>query len=137
MIYALEDWFLYGLCITDIDLVKGFFFHVSRLLGERPRPGVLAHEVVRESVASFFILKVQWPFRAQDEGRFGKYCLIEDEYHEARIPYDQLGASRSPYDAMLVSLASTFPSCKELKDAEDLIRLGIDRCVEAYLRYSS
>jgi hypothetical protein len=137
VIYALEDWFLYGLCITDIDLVKGFFFHASHLMGECPHRRVLAHDAVRETVASFFILKTQWPFRTQEEGRFGKYCLVEDEYREARIPYDQLGVSGSQYNAILVSLASTFSSLEELAHAEQHISETIQQFVEAYLKYSS
>jgi len=137
VMHALEDWFLYGLCITDIDLVKGFFFHASQLLGERPDPRVLAHDMVSESLASFLVLKIRWPFRTQEQGRFGKYCFAEDEYREARIPYDRLGAARSPYDAILLSLASDFSSHEELNAAEQLISAGIQQFVDVYLRYAS
>jgi len=34
---ALEDWYLYGLVVTDIDLVKGFFHQVQTRLGDSLR----------------------------------------------------------------------------------------------------
>jgi hypothetical protein len=132
VICAIDDWFLYGLCITDIDLVKGFFFHASSLLGRRPDPRLLASGASREALASFFALKVAWPFRSPDHDRFGKYCFVEDEYREARVPYEALGVGPSRYDAMLVSLASEFRSADELRQAEALLAAAIDRFVRAY-----
>ncbi len=132
VIAAIDDWFLYGLCITDIDLVKGFFFHASRVIGERPRVSVLALPPVRHALASFLVLKITWPFRTKEKGRFGKYCFAEDEYREARIPYADIDAEPSLYDAILVSLASVFSCAEDLTRAENLLRSKIDRFVEAY-----
>lgn len=132
VICSVDDWFLYGLCITDIDLVKGFFFHASSLLGGRPDPRLLASRAPREALASFFSLKVTWPFRSQGKDRFGKYCFAEDEYREARIPYEALGVEPSRYDAMLVSLASEFRSVDELRQAEALLATMIEQFVLAY-----
>jgi len=130
VIRSLDDWYLYGICITDIDLCKAFFREVSSRLGGQPSLAVLAREEVCRAARSFFALKIDWPFRTGEDGRFGKYCLTEDEYREARIPYRDLGVRPSRYDTILLSLASRFSSADELAAAEALV----DRRVAAFVR---
>ncbi len=43
MLEILDDWYLYGACITDIDLVKEFFRLVSEAAGEMPAPSRFSH----------------------------------------------------------------------------------------------
>jgi hypothetical protein len=130
VILSLDDWYLYGICITDIDLCKGFFAHASQRLGGEPKLAVLSRPAVRRAARDFFSLKVTWPHRTDEEGRFGKYCLAEDEYREARIPYESLRCTRSRYDAILLSLASEFSSADELRAAERLIDQKINAFVQ-------
>ena len=130
VILSLDDWHLYGICITDIDLCKSFFAHAADRLGGQPTLPVLSRRAVRRAARDFFSLKVDWPYRTDHEGRFGKYCLAEDEYREARIPYERLGCSRSRYDAIFLSLASDFSSVEELLEAERLI----DRKIAAFVQ---
>jgi len=130
VIQSLDDWYLYGICITDIDFCKAFFREASSRLGEQPSLAVLAREGACRAARSFFRLKVDWPFRTGDEGRFGKYCLAEDEYREDRIPYQELGILPSRYDTLFLSLASHFSSAAEVAEAEALL----DSRVEAFVR---
>jgi len=121
VINSLDDWHLYGICVTDIDFCKTFFALAAARLGGQPSLTVLSRPQVRQAAFDFFSLKVNWPFRTDDQGRFGKYCLAEDEYREARIPYEELGCPHSQYDAILLSLASHFSSADEMREAESLI----------------
>lgn len=130
VILSLDDWYLYGICITDIDLCKSFFDHAGRRLGGQPTLPVLSLARVRRAAADFFALKVTWPYRSGEEGRFGKYCLAEDEYREARIPYERFGCGKSKYDAIFLSLASDFSSADQLREAEQLI----DRKIAAFVQ---
>ena len=130
VILSLDDWHLYGICITDIDLCKSFFAHAADRLGGQPTLPVLSRRAARRAAGDFFALKVAWPYRTDDDGRFGKYCLAEDEYRETRIPYESLGCDRSRYDAIFLSLASDFSSVEELLEAERLI----DRKIAAFVR---
>jgi len=131
VVYSLDDWYLYGICITDIDLCKAFFRVASGRLGGQPALAVLARAPVRRVAADFFSLKVNWPFRSKEEGRFGKYCLAEDEYREARIPYEKMGTAPSRHDTIFLSLASEFSSAEEVTEAEMLVDLRIDAFVQA------
>jgi hypothetical protein len=131
VILSLHDWHLYGICITDIDFCKSFFAHAAGRLGGQPTLSVLSRRAVQKAARDFLALKVAWPYRTDDEARFGKYCLAEDEYREARIPYENLGCGRSRYDAIFLSLASDFSSVAELREAERLIDRKIAAFVEA------
>ena len=126
VVLALDDWYLYGICVTDVDLCKSFFAQASALIGAEPGPSVLAHPEVRGRAAEFFGLKISWPFRSPDGSRFGKYCLAEDEYREARIDYEAIDCAKSPYDAIFLSLASHFESAAALRAAERIVRERIE-----------
>jgi len=131
VVSSLEDWHLYGICITDIDFCKTFFTLAGASLGGQPTMTVLERPGVRRAARDFFSLKVNWPYRTNEKGRFGKYCLAEDEYREARIPYQELGCPRSEYDAILLSLASHFTSADDIREAESLIERRLERFVNA------
>jgi hypothetical protein len=130
VILSLEDWYLYGICITDIDLVKSFFSLAAERIGAGPSLSVISRPAVRRALKDFLSLKVSWPYRTKDEGRFGKYCLAEDEYREARIPYEDIGCRKSRYDAIFLSLASEFSSAEDLREAER----RIERRIAAFVR---
>jgi hypothetical protein len=130
VVNSLDDWYLYGICITDIDFIKAFFKEASARLGEQPSLGVLERDRVRKAALDYFTLKVAWPYRTREEGRFGKYCFAEDEYREARIPYESWGIPPSRFDTIFLSLASTFSSEEEVREAEALV----DRRIQAFVR---
>ncbi len=125
LLAALDDWYLYGAAVTDIDFVKTFFHIVQNRLGETldagrvsGRPGIL--EIFRR----YCSLKTSWPFRDTSRPRFGKYYFVGEEYDIARIDYTALGAEPSPYDAIFASLATFFKNSDELHRA-DLVIEGI------------
>ncbi len=80
----LDDWYLYGVCITDIDLVKEFFRLVSEAAGEMPAPSRFSHPALREAARRFFDLKLGWPFRSDAANRFGKYSFDGTDYFHLR-----------------------------------------------------
>jgi hypothetical protein len=134
VIRLLDDWYLYGLCITDIDLVKTYLFHIQNAAGEEfdparldpdPKLGMLMRE--------FFSWKECWPFRRTEALRFGKYYFLEGEYHIARIDYEGLGLDPSPYDGIFLSLASEFRDRTEVSTAEGMVRDNIEGVVKRYL----
>jgi hypothetical protein len=119
---ALDDWYLYGSVITDIDFVKTFFAITQNRLGEtmdakkmQSRPHLM--EIIRR----YCHLKVSWPFRDATRPRFGKYYFVGEEYDIARIDYNALNAAVSPYNAIFVSLSSLFKSKEELDKASSIV----------------
>jgi hypothetical protein len=128
----LDDWYLYGACITDIDLVKEFFRLVSEAAGEMPAPASFGHPTLREAARRFFDLKLVWPFRSDAANRFGKYSFDGTDYSIFVIDYEALGCEKSRYDRIFLSLQSTFKSRKDVQKAEELIRQHLEDVVGRY-----
>ena len=137
VVLSLDDWHLYGICITDIDLCKSFFAVAGERLGRQPSLSMISHREVQRAAKDFFSLKTDWPFRTQEEGRFGKYCLAEDEYREASIPYREIGCNRSAYDTFFLCFESYFKNVEEVREAETLIELRLTAFVNACEAVSS
>ena len=134
VIRLLDDWYLYGLCITDIDLVKSYLFHIQNAVGEVFDPAQLdTRPTLKRLMHEFFSWKEHWPFRGREALRFGKYYFVEGEYHIARIDYEGLGLDPSPYDGILLSLASEFRDRSEVTAAEAMVRKNVEGMVECYL----
>lgn len=122
------DWYLYGLVVTDIDLVKTFFKLAAAGLGEMPAAELLVQPLVLPALSSFFALKETWPFRDLRTPRLGKYRFSGDRYVEARIDYETLSMPPSRFDRILVSLESSFHGAGELAEAEAILA----SCLEAF-----
>jgi len=132
LINVIDDWYLYGLCITDIDLVKEYFRFLSEGIGEVPRPERLKEGPLKELVHQFFSLKITWPFRAADTNRFGKYYFDGSQYMISHIDYERLGCERSKFDRIFLSLTSHFATAESLRVAEAMIRDCIENFIRAY-----
>ncbi|WP_448384007.1 hypothetical protein [Desulfosoma sp.] len=132
VVETLDDWYLYGLVITDLDLVKGVYRHLSDRLGQAVPRTWLHHPSVRSALQPFWRWKVTWPYRRDGFDWFGKYLFIGDRYEEMRLPYELLGSRPSPYHPILLALGSVFRSLEELRDAERLIETALERAERAF-----
>jgi hypothetical protein len=132
LINIIDDWYLYGLCVTDIDLVKEYFRVISNAISETPAARRFISGPLREIAGSFFSLKVSWPFRSSDVHRFGKYYFDGSQYMIHHIDYDALGCERSRFDKIFLSLCSEFGHADELNKGEMIIQSNIDDFVRTY-----
>jgi len=132
VVAVLDDWYLYGLVITDIDFVKEFFRQAQDRMGDRLDPRRLEDEKVQRTVRAFFALKEEWPFVARSN-RLGKYYFSFSEYQIARIEYEKKWKVKpSRFDKILVSLSSEFSTLEEVQKAEFEIDTKIQSFVDAY-----
>jgi len=127
-----EDWYLYGLCVTDIDLVKEYFKHISERIFEAPLPSLLELSPLKETAAAFFSWKEHWQFRCESTRRLGKYYFDGSQYMISKIDYAGLGVTKSRFDKILTSLTSQFANTIELEKAEALIEDNLQRFAAAY-----
>jgi len=132
LLNIITDWYLFGLVITDIDLVKSYFQLISDGIYETPPPERFKDGLLREKALTFFNLKLSWPFRSADVHRLGKYYFDGSQYMINHIDYEALGSERSRFDRIFLSLTSDFPSREDLRQAEDMIHGHIDAFVHAY-----
>jgi len=132
VVAVLDDSYLYGLVITDIDLVKEFFRQAQERMGDCLDPRRLEDESVKRAAQDFFSLKEDWPFAARTN-RLGKYFFSFSEYQVARIEYEkQWKIKPSRFDKILISLSSEFSSLEDVRRAEAVIEEKIQNFVDAY-----
>ena len=136
LVNVTDDWYLYGLCVTDIDLAKSYFRMISERVCEMPSPDRFKESAFKDIVLRFFSFKISWPFRSYASNRFGKYYFDGSEYMINRIDYKALGCEGSRFDSIFLSLSSEFKNSRELKDAENLIQANIDEFAEKYSYFS-
>lgn len=129
LLYILDDWYLYGLCVTDIDLVKEYFRLISDGVCETPAPERFKSGLLRKAARRFFDFKLDWPFRSPAVNRLGKYYFDGSQYMINPIDYQKLGCERSRFDRIFLSLSSEFTSCRDVAAAERLIQDGIDEFI--------
>lgn len=132
VIGSLDDWYLYGLVITDVDFVKSFFFHVQNRLGDRLRDDRLNAREVQSALRDFFELKTSWKFSSPAR-RLGKYYFSGAEYRIARMSYEkEWGVETSRFDTIFMSLASAFNGKDDLREAESIVEGKMRRFIEVY-----
>lgn len=131
-IAVIDDWYLYGLVITDIDFIKEFFSEVQNRLGEALKAEMFTRPALKKALQGYFRLKESWRFAAGD-GRLGKYYFSRAEYHIARIEYEKNWKMRpSRFDKILVSLASAFKTAADVMAAELIIEEKVAAVIAAY-----
>jgi len=132
LLHIIDDWYLFGLVITDIDLVKSYFQLISDGVYETPSPDRFKDGRLREKAGAFFDLKLSWPFRSADVHRLGKYYFDGSQYMIKHIDYGALGSEISRFDRIFLSLTSDFRSREDLQRAEELIQSHLDGFIRAY-----
>jgi len=132
LINIIDDWYLYGLCVTDIDLVKEYFRLISEGVHEMPSAIRFKNSIFRDIALRFFSLKISWPFRSAEANRFGKYYFDGSLYMISHIDYEALDCVRSRFDKIFVSLSSDFKNKGEVQIGESLVQGSINAFIDAY-----
>jgi len=132
LINILDDWYLYGLCVTDIDLVKEYFRLISEGAGGMPPADCFRNQPLKAAALRFFSYKTSWPFRSDSVNRFGKYYFDGSLYMIHHIDYESLGGEPSRFNRIFLSLTSDFRSAADIRKAEKMIQDAIDAFVLIY-----
>jgi hypothetical protein len=132
LIKIMDDWYLYGLCLTDIDLVTTYFRLLSDRIGEELKPEVFDNQALKDIAREYFNWKGSWPFRSPDINRLGKYYFDGSQYMVSRINYEKFGRKRSPLDPIFLSLSSCFRESGDIEQAENLILTNIEKFSSLY-----
>jgi hypothetical protein len=125
----IDDWYLYGLVLTDIDLVTKYFQLIADRVGAELKPEVFENENLKNIALEYFGWKITWPFRSPDANRLGKYYFDGSQYMISHIEYEKFGREISPLNSILLSLCSAFESREELEAAEKMIWSNIQEFI--------
>lgn len=132
LIKIIDDWYLYGLVLTDIDLVTKYFQLIADRVGEELKPEVFDNSSLQNIALEYFGWKISWPFRSRETNRLGKYYFDGSQYMISHIDYEKFGREISPLNSILLSLCSEFRDGKELIEAENMIWENIEKFVSVY-----
>ncbi|MFO7965113.1 MAG: hypothetical protein R6U50_14410 [Desulfobacterales bacterium] len=119
---TVQNWYMYGLIITESRLLTAFFDEIERRIDaplDDERFAAKPHML--KSLHRLFELKLQWPFRNPDDRFIGCYFFNDDLCPRPRIHFEPIGGAGSPYEAIFQELVSTFNSIKELHAAERML----------------
>jgi len=134
LLKIIDDWYLYGLCLTDIDLVVTYFRLLADRLGQELKPDVFDQQALKNIALEYFHWKTTWPFRSSEANRLGKYYFDGSQYMISHIDYEKFGRDISPLNAIFLSLSSEFHQAEELAAAEKMVGSNIERFVSTYAR---
>ena len=126
LIKVINDWYLYGLCLTDIDLVKIYFRLLADRIGEELKPEIFNNIILKNIAGKFFDWKITWPFRSTETNRLGKYYFDGSQFMINCIDYAKFGREISPLDTIFLSFSSSFKNAEEIGVAENLIWSNIE-----------
>jgi len=133
---AAPDWYIYGLSITDIDLVKDFFDLCEfALYGPVDASRVAKEPELARIFGEYLSFKENWPF-ATDPGRFGKYYFVEKNYYLYSINYREIGLGAPRHNGIMLSLASVIESKEDLEAALKIVNDKVEEFLEVYNRCS-
>ena len=129
---ASDHWYIYGLMITEKELLEAFFKELEQFLN-RPvtsrdfkyNPGAL------KGVRNFLYLKDNWPFRPNPHTGPCNYFFNDRKYQKSPVTYHLPDASRSRYDFIFKELVSAFDSKESLQNAESAIHSILENISQA------
>ncbi len=132
LLKIIDDWYLYGLCLTDIDLVVTYFRLIADRIGQELKPDAFDRQALADVVLEFFNWKITWPFRTDEANRLGKYYFDGSQYMISHIDYEKFGRDISPLNAIFLSLSSEFHDVAELEAAENMVWKNIETFLSLY-----
>lgn len=113
------DWYLYGLIVTEVSLLAGFFSAIEERLGGPLLPEMVHTQPERQrALRAFFNLKTAWPFRGQASPGPANYFFEDGQYPTAPVRYPGPGREKSEFDDIFQALGSAFESPRALQAAE-------------------
>ncbi len=118
---SIDDWYVYGLIITETKLLKAFFSKIETML-KRPLTvyEVLSDKKRRQVIKNFSFLKIHWPYRSV-KGKYVNYFFEDDLYKRPPVNYAGFNLPSSEYDIFFRELESDFSSPGQLHDGEKII----------------
>jgi len=133
-----DDWYLYGLVITETKMLTAFFQETEKRF-EQPlkKEDILSNKEHIKFVKEFLSLKRDWRFRSHNTP-VGNYFFEDNLYPGHIIDYAAAGCSASnvslQYNIIFQELGSYFKSPDDLHEAENLLNQLFEKIMVFSLR---
>ena len=131
---ACPDWYLYGLVVTDAELVRGALALVEwELGGPVDAEALAAHPPALAAVRALFALKEEAPGRKADGAVFGRFTRDADGEPVLRgLDYRTLGTRPAREDDVVLCLGWEPASAAELEAARAQVRERVRAVASAW-----
>jgi hypothetical protein len=118
-----DDWYSYGLVITETVLINAFFSEIEGFLQKKiDKTDSYMNKSLINVVRKFMDLKISWPFRPSSDTA-ANYFFKDKLYEKKPVVYPGINfsGSSSRYDLIFRELGSSFNSADDVRRAESII----------------
>lgn len=135
LIQAIDDWYVFGLIVTEHALLTAYFKEVESRLGRQVTESDYTQNIgARDALREFAELKSKWLYRRDDSPGPCNFFFENGLYPRAEVFRATPDIRQSPYEKILRELESGFASAKELDAADQLLEDLISRTVRAIVK---
>lgn len=119
---SIDDWYLFGLIVTEYALVIAYFKEMESRLGRHITVSdYLQNTRAIAAFREFAELKLKWPYRRDDSPGPCNFFFENGLYPRPETFRANPDLGSSSYENILRELDSGFSSAKEIKEAEQLL----------------
>ena len=125
-----DNWYEYGLIVTEASLLEAFFTGLEhRLEAPVKAEDILQWRSCRQLLRKFLQMKIDWPYRRFTDPGPCNYVFDDHIYTKTDTTYPHGTAKLSPYDVIFRELESGFDAEKDLRRAEETVGRMFDNLV--------
>ncbi len=122
LLQSLDDWYVFGLIVTEHALVTAYFKEVECRLGRHLVVSDYTQNIeAKNALREFAELKLQWPYRRNDSSGPCNFFFENGLYPRADVFRKTLAIPPSSYEKILRELDSGFSSATEIAAADQLL----------------
>lgn len=119
---VIDDWHLYGLVVTETDLVGALFQNIEDRLGRPIETSLFENRpTAGRQLIQLLRLKIDWSYRPARFDTPCHYFFFDVASTKPDVDYTRLGAAPSCHADVLRELVSEFQSAEDLREAEQLV----------------
>jgi hypothetical protein len=119
---AADDWYLYGLVITETELLKSFFEELEKRIHQPLNPDKFTNNKrFLKAVHEFMQLKLHWPYRPQPDPGPCNYFFKDQCHKKPKLEINDDEKDPVRYAALYRELVTRFQTKNERYHADSLI----------------
>jgi hypothetical protein len=118
---AMNDWYHYGLFITEHRLLRALFEILERHLVRPLQPAEASHTRGRKRLEAIFDLLLAWPYRAPESPDWGPFPFENGLYLRPKLRWPSTVRPPAPYPILFRELGSVFATDGDLQAAVNLL----------------
>ncbi len=122
LIQTIDNWYVFGLIVTEYALVTAYFKEVESRLGRHITVSDYTQNIgATEAFREFAELKSKWPYRRDDSPGPCNFFFENGLYPRPEVFRKTPDIRRSSYEKILRELDAGFSSTKEIAAADQLL----------------